>query len=198
MRRVLKTLSLLWGVRAFGTLLLLCVLMICLSCAPSGYRFSKSSCVKESVLGVEHIRSKKPADCLASCVNMVLRYYGIEAIEPDTSLPLELISLSHRLNAEALTDSHGNKLFAAVLELSPEEIVAHFIEERPLILIYKPRSQKVYHSVAVSGYCPEQNRFYVNDPLRKKPSWIRLLKIPTFENTGKYLILLVGLYESGS
>lgn len=127
---------------------------------------------------------------------MVLRYYGIEAVVPDTSLPLELIALSRRLKAEALTDRHGNKVFATVLELSPEEMVAHIIEERPLILIYKPRSQKVYHSVAVSGYCPEQERFYTNDPLRKKPSWIRLSKISTFENTGKYLILLVGLHES--
>jgi hypothetical protein len=169
---------------------------VCLSCAPSGYRFSKSSRVQETVLGVKHIHSRKPADCLPSCVNMVLRYYGLEAIVPDTSLPLELISLSHCLNAEALTDSHGNKLFAAILELSSEEMIAHIIEERPLILIYKPRSRKVYHSVAVSGYCPEQDRFYANDPLRKKPSWIRLSKIPTFENTGKYLILLVGLHES--
>jgi hypothetical protein len=127
---------------------------------------------------------------------MVLRYYSIEATVPDTLLPLEMIALSHRLNDESLTDPQGNKLFAAVQELSPEEMVAHINAERPLILVYRPRSQKVYHSIVVSGYCPEHDRFDVNDPFRKKPSWIRLSKIPTFEKTGKYLILLVGLHAS--
>jgi len=179
-----------------ATLALTTILSLCISCAPFTGRMSEMPCGENAVLGVEHIRSQKPADCLASCVDMVLHYYGIQAIVPDTARPLEMISFSHRLNEEALTDDQGYKLFAAVLELSPEEMAGHILQERPLILIYKPHSQKVYHSLVMSGYCPERDRFYTNDPARKKPGWVKLTKYPTFEKTGKYLVLLMALHEN--
>jgi hypothetical protein len=41
----------------------------------------------------------------------------------------------------------------------------------------------------------ERGRFYVNDPARRKPSWKKLSRIPTFEDSAKYLVLLIGLRE---
>jgi hypothetical protein len=140
------------------------------------------------------MRSQKPEDCLAACVNMVLTYYGVEAIVPDTSLPLEMISLSRRLNAEALEDPHGYKLFAAVLELSPDELAQHLLSGRPLIVVYRPHWQKTYHSIVLSGYCPETQRFRADDPAKRKPSWTNISRVPTFEGTGKHMVLLLGLH----
>jgi hypothetical protein len=126
---------------------------------------------------------------------MVLKYYGVAAMAADTALPLELISVSHRLNTAAPVDEQGHVLFATVLELSPDEIVAQVAKRRPLIIAFKPSAREEYHSVVVSGYSMERGRFYVNDPARRKPSWKKLSGIPTFENSGKYLVLLIGLRE---
>jgi len=126
---------------------------------------------------------------------MVLQYYGVEAIVPDTVLPLDLISLSHRLNTVTPVDEEGHVLFAAVLELAPEELAAQLAKKRPLIVVFKPSAREVYHSVVVSGYCMERERLYVNDPARRKPSWKKFSRIPTFVDSGKYLVLLIGLRE---
>jgi hypothetical protein len=148
-----------------------------------------------TVLEIQHSYSRKPSDCLAVCTGMVLQYYGVETIVPDTVLPLDLISLSHRLNTDTPVDEEGHVLFAAVLELAPEELAAQLAKQRPLIVAFKPSARKEYHSVVVSGYWTERGRFYVNDPARRKPSWKKLSRIPTFEDSGKYLVLLIGLRE---
>jgi hypothetical protein len=126
---------------------------------------------------------------------MVLQYYGVETIVPDTALPMDLISLSHRLNTVTPVDEEGHVLFATVLELAPEELAAQLAKKRPLIVVFKPSAREEYHSVVVSGYWMERGRFYVNDPARRKPSWKKLSRIPTFVDSGKYLVLLIGLRE---
>jgi hypothetical protein len=149
----------------------------------------------ETVLEIQHSRSTKPSDCLAVCARMVLQYYGVETIVPDSALPLELISLSHRLNTGTPVDDEGHLLFATVLELAPEVLVAQLAKKRPLIVAFKPSAREEYHSVVVSGYSTERGRFYVNDPARRKPSWKKLSRIPTFADSGKHLVLLIGLRE---
>ena len=114
---------------------------------------------------------------------------------PDSSLPLELISLTRRLNMSTPVDDEGHVLFAAVLELSPEELVAELAKGRPLIVAFRSSSRATYHSAVVSGYCMESGQFFVDDPALRKARWIHVSRLPTFYNTGKYLVLLIGLGE---
>jgi hypothetical protein len=158
-------------------------------------RFNRPTSEHRTVLEIQHAHSKKPSDCLAVCTSMVLKYYGVETILPDTVLPLDLISLSHRLNTGTPVDEEGHVVFATVLQLAPEELAAQLAKKRPLIVAFKPSAREEYHSVVVSGYWTERERFYINDPARRKPSWKKLSKIPTFEDSGKYLVLLIGLRE---
>jgi ABC-type bacteriocin/lantibiotic exporter with double-glycine peptidase domain len=171
------------------------LLSFCLSCASLTPHFNGSTREQATVLEVQHAYSKKQSDCLAVCVDMVLNYYGVETIVPDTALPLDLISLSRSLNTDTPVDEEGHVLFATVLELSPDELTAHLAKKRPLIVAFKPSARKEYHGVVLSGYSKERERYFINDPARRKPSWRRLSNIPTFEDSGKYLVLLVGLSE---
>ena len=158
-------------------------------------RFNGPTCDHGTVLEIQHSHSTKPSDCLRVCVGMVLQYYGVETIVPDTALPMDLISLSHRLNTVTPVDEEGHVLFATVLELAPEELAVQLAKKRPLIVVFRPSAREEYHSVVVSGYWMERGRFYVNDPARRKPSWKKLSGIPTFVDSGKYLVLLIGLRE---
>ena len=158
-------------------------------------RLKGPTCEHGTVLDIQHTRSQKPSDCLAVCTGMVLKYYGVETSLPDTALPLELISLSHRLNATGPVDHEGHVLFATVLELTPEEMAGQLTKMRPLIVAFKPSAREEYHSVVVSGYCMERGRFFVNDPARSKPSWKKLSRFPTYADSGKYLVMLIGLRE---
>jgi len=126
---------------------------------------------------------------------MVLHYYGVETVVPDTALPLDLMTLSKSLNTDAPVDAEGHVLFATVLQLSPEDITAHLAKQRPLIIAFKPSTREAYHGLVVSGYSADRDRYFINDPARRRPAWKRLSKIPTFEDSGKYLVLLVGLSE---
>ena len=146
-----------------------------------------------TVLEIQHSRSTKPSDCLAVCVGMVLQYYGVETTVPDTALPLELVSLSRRLNTDMPVNDAGHVLFATVLQFTPEELAAQLAKQRPVIVAFQPSARAEYHSVVVSGYRIDSKQFYINDPARRKPSWKKLSKIPTFEDSGKYLTLLIGL-----
>ncbi len=157
--------------------------------------FGRPANDQKTVLEFQHFYTKKRSDCLAVCVNMVLKYYGVETVVPDTALPLDLMTLSQRLNSDTTVDAKGHVVFATVLQLTPEEITAHLAKKRPLIVAYKPSARKEYHSVVVSGYSTEGGRFYINDPARRKPSWKKLSKLRPFEDSGKYLVLLVGLRE---
>ena len=148
------------------------------------------------VLEIQHSESTKPSDCLPVCVGMVLQYYGVETAVPDTALPLELIALSRHLNTGTPVDEAGHVLFATVLELAPAELAAQLAKQRPVIIAFKPSARKAYHSVVVSGYSEARGQFCINDPARGKPSWKKLSKFPTFENSGKYLVLLIGLREA--
>jgi len=149
----------------------------------------------ETVLEIQHAYSKKPSDCLAVCARMVMQYYGVETSVPDTALPLELIALSRRLNTGTPVDDEGHVVFATVLKLAPEEMAAQLAKKRPLVVAFKPSAREEYHSVVVSGYSVERGRFFINDPARSKPSWKKLSGIPTFEDSGKYLVLLIGLRD---
>lgn len=175
--------------------MLLAAPLLYVSCAALTGHLAESQRGSESVLNVRHRDQQKQSDCLAACVDMVLDYYGFQAVVPDTALPLELISLTHRLNAAELRDTDGNRLFAAVLQLTPAEAAEHIVRGRPLILIYKPsRRNPVYHSVVLSGYCDPKGKFLAHDPAHHKPRWIGLKRGTTFEDSGKYLVLLVGLH----
>ena len=158
-------------------------------------RLSPSSNEQGTVLEIQHAYSRKPSDCLAVCVGMVQQYYGVETVLPDTAFPLGLIALSQSLNTGTPVDDEGHVLFSTVLELTPDELTAHLAKRRPLIVVFQPSSRADYHSVVLSGYQTERSRYYVNDPARSKPSWKRLSKIPTFGDSGKYLVLLIGLRE---
>jgi ABC-type bacteriocin/lantibiotic exporter with double-glycine peptidase domain len=171
------------------------MLSLCLSCASLTPRFARRTSERGTVLEVQHAHSKKHADCLAACVSMVLKYYGVETSVPDSVLPLDLATVTHALNTDTPVDSAGHVVFATILELGPEELTAQLAKKRPLIVAFKPSARKVYHSVVLSGYSSESSRFYVNDPARRKASWKKLSKIPTYADTGKYLVLLVGLRE---
>ena len=177
------------------TALLLLLLSLCLSCAASMPGLGGTTRDRETVLDIQHSHSKKPSDCLAVCVDMVLQYYGVEMMVPDTALPLELIALSRRLNSDTPVNEAGHVLFATVLELSPDELAAQLAKHRPLIVAFKPSARAEYHSIVVSGYSVERGRVYTNDPARRKPSWKKLSKIPTFADGDKYLTLLIGLRE---
>lgn len=181
--------------RVAATATLLLLLSLCLSCAALMPGFKRPTSEHKTVLEIQHAYSKKRSDCLAVCVNMVLKYYGVETTVPDTVLPLDLISLSQRLNTDTPVDEAGHVLFAAVLELAPVELAAQLAKKRPLIVAFKPSARKEYHSVVISGYWTERERFYVNDPARRKPSWKKLSRIPTFEDSEKYLVLFIGLRE---
>jgi hypothetical protein len=174
---------------------LLFLLSLCLSCASLMPHFKGQTIEQETILDVQHAYSKKQSDCLAVCTDMVLHYYGVETIVPDTTLPLDLMTLSKSLNTDTPVDAEGHVLFATVLQLSPEEITAHLAKQRPLVVAFKPFSREEYHGVVLSGYCTDRDRYFINDPARRKPSWKKLSKIPTFEDSGKYLVLLVGLRE---
>ena len=179
---------------AAGAALLL-LLCLCLSCAAVMPRGGSPTGGHATILPLQHAHSRRSSDCLAVCMGMVLKYYDVDTAVPDTVLPLELISLSHRLNSVGPVDEEGHVLFATVLELAPEELVAQLGKKRPLIVAFKPSARKEYHSVVVSGYDGEQGKFYIHDPARRKPSWKRLSGIPTFRDSGKYLVLLVGLRD---
>jgi ABC-type bacteriocin/lantibiotic exporter with double-glycine peptidase domain len=148
-----------------------------------------------TLIEFQHAYSKKQSDCLAVCVAMVLNYYDVEISLPDTALPFDLISLTKSLNTGTPVDEDGHVLFATVLNLSPDELKTHLSKQRPLIVAYKPSARKEYHSVVLSGYSTERERYYINDPARRKPAWKKISRIPTFEDSGKYLVLLVGLSE---
>jgi len=171
------------------------LLSLCLSCASLMPRFKGEAIEQETVLDLQHAYSKKRSDCLAVCTDMVLHYYGVETLVPDIALPLDLTSLSRSLNTDTPVDDEGHVLFATVLQLSPEEITAHLARQRPLIVAFKPSAREEYHGVVVSGYCTDRDRFFINDPARRRPSWKKLSKIPTFEDSGRYLVLLIGLGE---
>jgi ABC-type bacteriocin/lantibiotic exporter with double-glycine peptidase domain len=178
-----------------ASMLLLLLTSLCLSCAAVKPRSGGLLGEHATVLDIQHSRSRKPSDCLAVCAGMVLKYYGVPTTIPDSALPLELISLSHRLNSDTTVDEQGHLLFATVLELSPGELAAQITKRRPLILAFKPSVRKEYHSIVVSGYNTESGRFYIHDPARSKPRWKSLSRIPTFGDSGKYLVLLIGLRE---
>lgn len=182
--------------RVFAFCLLACSLLFFMSCASLKPRLNGFADEDDTILEIEHLHSKSSSDCLERCVDMVLQYYGVEVKLPDASLPLEMMALTQHLNDEMLTDDQGYRLFATVLPLSSEEMAAQLICARPLILIYKPHSQKVYHSIVISGYSPERDRYFTYNPIRKKPSWIRLTKITEFDDGEKYLIMMLGLYSS--
>jgi hypothetical protein len=126
---------------------------------------------------------------------MVLKYYSVQPIVPDTVLPLELFALSRSLNTDTPVDSAGHVLFATVLELTPDEMAAQVARKRPLILAFKPSGRDEYHSVVLSGYSRERDRFYVDDPASRNPRWKSITGMPTYSDTGKYLVLLIGLRE---
>ena len=111
--------------RVAATAILLLMLSLCLSCASLTRGLNGRTYEHETVLEIQHIRSSKPSDCLAVCVGMVLKYYGVETIVPDTVLPLEMISLSRSLNTATPVDDEGHVLFATVLQLTPEELEPH-------------------------------------------------------------------------
>ena len=127
---------------------------------------------------------------------MVLQYYDVQTTVPDTALPLDLITLSKRLNTGTPVDEEGHIVFSTVLQLTPEELTAQLAKKRPLIVAFKPSARKAYHSVVVAGHWPERERVYIHDPARRKPAWKKLSKIPTFEESGKYLVMLIGLREA--
>lgn len=165
------------------------------SCASRMPRLSTSSSEQGTILEIQHAYSKRPSDCLAVCVGMVQQYYGVETVLPDTAFPLELIALSKSLNTGTPVDDEGHVLFSTVLELTPDELTAHLAKRRPLIVVFQPSARADYHSVVLSGYRTERGSYYVHDPARRKPSWKKLSKIPTFGYGGKYLVLLIGLSE---
>jgi hypothetical protein len=148
-----------------------------------------------TVLGVQHSYSTKPSDCLKVCIGMVLQYYNVMLIVPDTVMPMDLVSVSHRLNTATSVDRQGHTLFATVVEMTPEEVLHQLTLERPLIIAYKPSARAEYHSVVVSGYGGRHERYCVNDPARRNPQWRKLTQLRTFRETGKYLVLLIGLRE---
>ena len=127
---------------------------------------------------------------------MVLQYYDVQTTVPDTALPLDLITLSKRLNTGTPVDEEGHIVFSTVLQLTPEELTAQLAKKRPLIVAFKPSAREEYHGVVLSGYCTDRDRFFINDPARRKPAWKKLSKIPTFEESGKYLVMLIGLREA--
>ena len=181
--------------RAAAVAFLLLLLSLCWSCAAVMPGLGGPVRDHEPVLNIQHSYSKKPSDCLAVCVGMVLQYYGVKTTLPDTLLPLELISLTQRLNTGTPVDDEGHFLFATVLELSPGELAAQLAKQRPVIVAFKPSARAEYHSVVVSGYSDKREQFYINDPARRKPGWKALCKIPTFKDSEKYLTLLIGLQE---
>jgi len=126
---------------------------------------------------------------------MILEYYDVETIIPDTTLPLELLSLTKHLNTGLPADTEGHILFATVLELTPEELLSQLAKKRPVIVVFKPSNRAEYHSVVLSGYSAELERFYINDPARRNPSWKKLSDLSTDTDSGKYLTLLIGLHD---
>jgi hypothetical protein len=146
-----------------------------------------------TVLEIQHARSRKSSDCLAVCTGMVLNYYHMQMVVPDTVMPLELFSLSRRLNTDTPVDSEGHVVFATVLELAPAEMAAQLVKKRPLIVAFRPSGRDEYHSVVLSGYSRERDRFYVDDPARRKPKWKSISSLRTYSESGKYLVLLIGL-----
>lgn len=182
--------------RLTGAALALFLMTFCLSCASLVPGLRPPASEHRTVFEVQHTHSSKPSDCLAVCTGMVLQYYDVQTIVPDTTLPLDLITLSKRLNTDTPVDEEGHVVFSTVLQLAPEELMAQLAKKRPLIVAFKPSARKAYHSVVVSGYSTDGTRLYVNDPARRKPSWKKLSKLPTFEDSGKYLVLLIGLREA--
>jgi hypothetical protein len=126
---------------------------------------------------------------------MVLQYYGVTMAVPDTVLPLDLVTVSHRLNTAASVDDQGHTLFSTVLEMTSDELMQQLVFKRPLIIAFKPSAREEYHSVVMSGYSEAGGKYYINDPARHHPHWKKLTKIRTFKDTGKYLVLLIGLRE---
>jgi hypothetical protein len=170
-------------------------LSLCLSCASVMRRTDAAAQDQRTVLGVQHAHSEKSSDCLSVCVGMVLQYYDVPAMAPDTVLPLELVSVSRQLNSGITADEDGHVLFSTVLEMGPDEIAAHLAAQRPLIMAFKPSARAEYHSIVVSGYGAADERFLIQDPSRRKPAWKKLSKFPPYNDTGKYLVLLIGIRE---
>lgn len=168
---------------------------LCLSCASVVPGINNSSREHRTVLGVQHAHSKKSSDCLSVCADMVLRYYNVSTLAPDTALPLELVSLSRQLNSGITADDAGHILFSTIVEMGPDELTAQLANHRPVIIAFKPSTRKEYHSVVVSGYGEADERFLIHDPSKHKPAWKKLAKFPTYNDTGKYLVLLIGLRE---
>jgi hypothetical protein len=168
---------------------------LCLSCASVMPHSARPTVENRTVLEIQHARSRKSSDCLAVCASMVLKYYHVQTVVPDTVMPLELFSLSRRLNTDTPVDSEGHVLFATVLELTPVEMAAQLAKKRPLIVAFKPSGRDEYHSVVLSGYSPGRDRFFINDPARRKPKWKSISSLRTYSNSGKYLVLLIGLSE---
>jgi ABC-type bacteriocin/lantibiotic exporter with double-glycine peptidase domain len=174
---------------------LIAVMSLCLSCASvmSGSNVAERN--HGQVLPVPHAHSKKSSDCLAVCVSMVLKYYDVPTTVPDTALPWELASLSNHLNSGIRVDDEGHILFSTVLQLGADELTEQLSRQRPVIIIFRPSARAEYHSVVVSGYGNEHEQFFIHDPSKRKPYWKELSNIPTFEDSGKHLAMLVGIRE---
>lgn len=174
-----------------ATLVLAATLLV--SCASQLPLYFAHNVSNEAVLDVRHAHSKRPSDCLDVCVGMVLQYYGVADAPMDTIMPLDLVTQSRRLNTGASVDEQGHRLYATVLEMNAGDLAAQIGRGRPLIVAFKLPSREEYHSIVVSGYSADRGKFLINDPARLKPSWKRIAHYPTFKESGKYLVLLVGL-----
>jgi hypothetical protein len=146
--------------------------------------------------GFRHAYTTKASDCLVVCAGMVLNYYGVAYAVPDTALPLELASLSNSLNSGTPVDNEGHVVFSAILELTPEDIEAHLVSRRPVIIAYRPSRGDEYHGVVITGIDEVHQRFFVNDPARRRPGWKKISQFAAQANSNKHLVMLIGLCES--
>ena len=181
-------------IRVISVLAMLAVLMT--SCT----LLHRSRASTEGVIPICHLHSTEP-NCLVSCVDMVLGYYGHKVYFnrcPVLSHPAGLLtvdSLIRTLSSPDRDDPHSLRSF--VLQEDESFLDEQLSRQRPLILIFHFKADQ-FHSVVLAGKSPDGRAYFIHDPIAKEGRWVKRAAVLKLWNTSGNTTLLVGLAPAGT
>ncbi len=171
-------------------------MLLAVSCAPSHRLRSEHAHVAD----VPHLHGTE-ATCLATCVDMVLAYYGYTSNLtqcPALNQPANILAMDSLIHALASPEQQNPyKIQSFVLQEQEPFLDEQLAKKRPLILVFQIKPG-LFHSVVLAGVSNDRRTFYIHDPARKDGQWIsRKTLLKRWQSSGN-TALLIGLGPAGT